>query len=281
MSPEGVKLTPAEMENYLQSRNRDVESLLVVFRMTLDKALIDEALKKSPNDPEVLLCALQISGKPEERLELIESFKRNDPDNGLGNCLAARVLMDQGRDQEAAVELSRSAGKSIDEYTIKGCQSAEEAFLSAGYSPLEAKTAALFGATSPALVQMAGTVPKKIDALRQQQEQAGNAADAQSLRDVQSQIGQALQQNGTTLNSIVGMAYERNAWSGLDSPDALTHLQQLDQRKEAMLERSKQVEQLRSDPQVPDSDWLLYLDRAKIFGEHAANDWLLQRYPGR
>jgi hypothetical protein len=281
MSPEGVKLTPEEMENYLGLRNRDVESLLVVFRMTLDKALVDEALEKAPNDPEVLLCALRISQKPEDRLKLIESFKQNDPGNGLGNCLAARALLDMGRDQEAIAELSQSAGKPIDSFLVKSCQSAEEAFLSAGYSPLESKAAALFGANSPELVKLAGPIWKKLETLRLGYESAGNDPDAQSLRDIQTRIGQSLQQNSTTLESVIGIAYEKNAWQGLDSPEALAHLQELALRKDAVVGRSKQMEELRKDAAVPDSDWLLYLDRVKIFGEHAANDWMLQKYPGR
>lgn len=280
-SGEGVKLTPAEMENYLSSRNRDVESLLVVFRMTLDKALIDEALEKAPNDPEVLLCALRLSSQPEERLKLIEDFKRNAPGNGIGNCLAARALMDLGRDQEAIAELSQSAGKPIDNFIVKSCQSVEEAFLSAGYSPLESKTAALFGANSPELLQLANPVWKKLESLRLGYESAGNAVDAQALRDLQTRIGHSLQQNSTAVESVIGIAYEKNAWKGLDSPEALAYLQELALRREAIVEKSQQVDELRKDAAVPESDWLLYLDRIKIFGEQAANDWMLQRHASR
>ncbi len=30
---------------------------------------------------------------------------------------------------------------------------------------------------------------------------------------------------------------------------------------------------------VPESDWLLYFDRAKLFGERAAMDWMLGKHP--
>jgi hypothetical protein len=41
----------------------------------------------------------------------------------------------------------------------------------------------------------------------------------------------------------------------------------------------KQVTELMKDPAVPESDWMLYFDRVKLFGETAANDWMLEKYP--
>jgi hypothetical protein len=36
---------------------------------------------------------------------------------------------------------------------------------------------------------------------------------------------------------------------------------------------------LMADGSVPESDWLLYFDRVRLFGENAANSWLLEKHP--
>ncbi len=83
------------------------------------------------------------------------------------------------------------------------------------------------------------------------------------------------------MDSLVGMTYERNAWSDIGSDDARAYLSALESRKDAMVNKSRQVEALMKDSSVPDSDWLFYMDRAKLFGEQAANDWMVQKHPGR
>jgi hypothetical protein len=176
-------------------------------------------------------------------------------------------------------ELLQSSGKPIEDFTVKGCQAAEEAYLSAGFSPVEAKMAALYGSTKPTLMQMATPVLKKLDEFRLSHEATGNVTEVQSLRDIQSDIGRGLQENGMIVDSLVGILYEKSAWKGIDSPEAAASLQEIERRRNALTESATRIAALMEGSTVPESEWLLYFDRAKLFGEKAANDWLLEKHP--
>lgn len=63
------------------------------------------------------------------------------------------------------------------------------------------------------------------------------------------------------------------------SEEAAARLEELAQQKQSLTDRSKQVTNLMKDPAVPEGDWLLYFDRVKLFGEAAANDWMLEKHP--
>lgn len=273
------KLTSHEIETYLQAQNRSAGALLAAFRMTQDNALLTEALEKFPNHPQVLFSALQVSEDPAKRLELLESFKRADPDNGIGNCLAARTLIDLGRDEEAITELLQSSGKPIKDFTEQSNQNFTEAYLSAGFSPLEAKVAGHAGSNTSWLLLMGDPVWKKLDETRRNYESSGNAAGVQSLRDIQSEIGRNLQQDGSMLDSMIGLTYEKKAWKGIDSPESAALLEDMNQRSNTLRELSQKFHSLVESPSVPESDWLLYFDRVKLFGEKAAVDWLLEKHP--
>jgi hypothetical protein len=210
---------------------------------------------------------------------LIESFKRADPDNGIANCLAARALFDLGKDEEAISELLKFSGKPIQDFTITSCQNVEEAYLTAGLSPAEAKIAALYGATKPALIQMAAPVLNKLDEMGRIYTKAGNTAELQALRDIQSEIGRSLQESGTIADSSVGLIFETNALKAINSPEAIARLEQLNQRKIAMNEAASRIDQLQNFSDIPESEWILYFDRVKLFGEQAANEWMIGRYP--
>lgn len=273
------KLTSQEIETYLQAQNRSADSLLAAFRCSQDKAFLTEALEKFPNDPQVLFSALQLFKDPAKQLELLESFKRADPGNGIANCLTARTLMDLGKDEEAVAELLQSSGKPLEDFTAQSCQNLTEAYLSAGFSPLEAKVGGHAGIVNSWLSQMGDSFWKKLDETRRNYESSGNVAGVQSLRDIQSEIGRSLQQDGSLLDSMVGLAYEKHAWKGIDSPESAAFLHDLNQRSNTLRERSQKFPALVESSSVPESDWLLYFDRAKLFGEKAAIDWLVEKHP--
>jgi hypothetical protein len=69
---------------------------------------------------------------PLKRLEILESLKRSDPENGMADCLTAYTLLDLGRGGEALANLSQAVGKPLSDYTVLSCQNDEEAYLAAG-----------------------------------------------------------------------------------------------------------------------------------------------------
>ncbi len=149
------KLTRDQIESYLEAQHRSAGALLAAFHLGRDDAFLREAMEKFPHNPQVLLASLVwFTREPAKRLEGLESLKRADPDNGIADGLAARTLFDFGKNDEALAALSQSVGKPIRDYTVLSSQNAEEAYLSAGFSPLEAKMAAFFQGSKSAILDM-------------------------------------------------------------------------------------------------------------------------------
>ncbi|MES2440551.1 MAG: hypothetical protein V4584_15905 [Verrucomicrobiota bacterium] len=273
------KLTRQEIDTYLEAQHRSAGSLLAAFRLIHDEALLREAMEKFPHDPQVQLASLQITGDPAKRLEILESFKLSNPGNGLGNGLAAQALLDLGKTEEAFAELSQSIGKPFDEMTLATSQNEEEAYLSAGFSPVEAKMAAMNELGRPLVINLR-KIADHLKALRGTYAAAGDDAAVQATRDIQTGLGLHLQSGGGIVDEMVGMVFENGALKGVDTPEARARLAELKLQNQSMVDKARKIPVLMENPAVPESDWLLYFDRAKLFGEKAANDWMLEKYPG-
>lgn len=272
-----TKLSPQEIDNYVKAQHRSMDSLLTAFRLSEDPAYLKEALANFPNHPQVLLCALHLDRDPAKRLALLEAFKRADPENGIGNCLAARALFDLGKNDEALAELLQSRGKPIRDYWMSSSQNDEEAYLSAGFSPIRAKMTSLFGTSMIELVQMR-MITEKLDELRSSYASAGDSDAVQSVREIQSELGNQLQKDPSFVGELVGIDLEKGALKGLDDPESIARLEEIDQKKKSLSEGIEKIDELMKNATVPESDWLLYLDRVKLFGEKAAMDWMLRKY---
>jgi hypothetical protein len=275
---EAPELSRQEIDSFLEASHRSAGSLLAAFRLSKDEAFLREAMEKFPHDPQVLLASLQLQHDSSKRLKILESLKRADPDNRLADCLSARLLFDLGKNDEALAALSQSAGTPIRDYTILSCQDVEEAYLAAGFSPLEAKMSSLSQSTKPHLIQMRNVM----DGLKKQRasdESAGNDAAVQSSRDIQMQMARELTKGPFILDSLVATVLEKGVLKEIDSPEARARIEEMELQQHSMRESSKQVDALMQNPSVPEADWLLYCDRVKLFGEKAANDWMLGKYP--
>ncbi len=276
---EFLKLTRDEIESLLSTRKRNADSLLSAYRLSGDDVYLTEALEKFPQDPHVLLTSLRLSNDPAENLETLEAFKLADPGNGIGNCLAAMALFDLGRGEEAFGELLRMSGKPIDDYTISSCQNDEEAYVAAGFSTIEGKITSLYSGTKPSLMKLGGPLVKNLDAMRETYEASGDTAGVESIRRIQSELGARLRNGSGVVDELIGIIHEKAALKGLESPEATDQLRQIEQRKAALVDASRSIPKLMENPAVPESDWISYFDRTKLFGEKAANGWILERYP--
>ena len=273
------ELSRQEIDDYLAAQLRTAGSLLAAYQLSKDEAYLKEALEKFPNSPQVLLCALQLAKDPAQRLEALEAFKRADPGNGLGNCLAARVLFDLGRNDEAFAELLQSRGKPIQAYTMNTFQDTEEAYLTAGFSSTEAKTAAACTcyATSPELIQL-NKFNKNLDALRAGYATAGDAAALQSVRDIQLEIASQLQEDPSIGGNLIGLMNEKNALKGMDDPESIARMEEIERQSKSLVANAMKVSTMIQNSPVPDDEWRLYFDRVKLFGEKSANEWILGKY---
>lgn len=273
-------LSAEEIADFVSSRNRSVDSLLSAFRLGGDQAYLKEAVERFPDHPQVLVTSLAYEQSPEQRLAILENLKRVDPGNGLGNCMTAAALVELGRKQEAMDEIQAAIGKPFGNFAMESALNDEEAYLASGVPSAQAKMMALFGLNNPHILKMRGLADGMRTMIADYQA-AGDGESAEALRAIQVELGQQLQGSGNGIDLLVGMLVEKKALEGVDSQEASARLEELARQKQSFTGRSEQVMSLVSDPAVPEGDWLLYFDRVKLFGESAANEWMLEKHPQR
>src|SRR5207245_11382376 len=136
------KLATGQVEPYLKANHRSASSLLAAYRTTGEPALLEEAMQKYPDDPQVAFeAAFKKDSSPEQRRQWIEAFKRSAAENALPNYLSALDYFKAGQADQAVQELIAASGKKqFQDYTLDRMQDDEEAYLEAGYPMAEAKT---------------------------------------------------------------------------------------------------------------------------------------------
>jgi hypothetical protein len=285
---EPPKLTPEQIGPYLEANRRSVESLLAASRTTGDKAFLQEAKEKYPNDPRVAFDAVwRWSGSPEERRQWLDTFKQSAPDNALPNYLSALDHFKSGQTDQAVQDLSAAAGKSqFQDYSLDFVQNAEEAYRSAGYPEAEAKTVAETSLLLPHLAPLK-ELGRNMSELADSYRQAGDEASAQATMQMVMNLGESLTEptpGHALITDLVGLAIERRMLTSLDpggvyGDSGLTvraQLDQLDQRRNDLKALARSGEQFFE--MMPDTDLISYLDRRKMFGEVAAMRWAADKY---
>ena len=145
--------TVDQFATYLERHQRSAPSLLAVWNLTKDKSLLGEALEKFPGDIHVVLQAFRHLDLPaEKKLALAAQLEQEHPQSPLGPILAGAHLAKDGRNAEAIGKLREAARREPLEIEIDAQKLAvQEALMSVGKTPLEAKVWGLFngGDVSP------------------------------------------------------------------------------------------------------------------------------------
>jgi len=282
------KLTAGQVEPYLKANGRNAASLLAAYRTTGDPVLLAEAMQKYPNDPQVAFeAAFKPDATAEERHQWLEALKNSDPGNALPNYLSALGYFKAGQTDQAVQELITASGKQpFHDYSSERDQSDEEAYLAAGYSVAEAKTTAAMQLLLPQLKELKELSENLVN-LSKSYQQAGDPASAQSALQLAANLGQRYGGSSpgeATISQLVGIAIERNALGAMDPTSAYgssgqtvqDRLNQLSQQRATLYELAQQTETLA--PTLSDQDWVVYKDRSKMFGEEAAERWLIGKY---
>jgi len=127
---------PAELprellDKYLAGKQRSAARLLAVSRITKDLSLLDEAKKKFPGEPQVLLdWVLRAAATPEEKKQALDDFRKAAPDNAIGDYLFALQQFEAG-DMDGAVQaLCQASLKPVAEpYLWDAVRDSEEAYI--------------------------------------------------------------------------------------------------------------------------------------------------------
>jgi len=284
----GKKLSLAQVEPYLEAKQRSADSLIAASQVTGDLTLLREALAKSPSDPKAAYAACfawKQEATPEEQRERLEAFKQSAPDNALADYLSAQAHFKSGHTAEAIGELIAASGKPrFQDYHSELGAGVEEAYQAAGLSPLEAVR--LAGAQPlPQLVELRG-LGQSLGELAQRYQQAGDAASAQAAVQLGVALGRQVGEpapGSTMIGELVGLAIERQTLeslaptspyddSGRSVRDRLGELAQERAARQALLRQSEDRLRNLSGP-----DLASYYDRLRTAGESEALRWVVSQ----
>jgi RNA polymerase sigma factor (sigma-70 family) len=281
-------LTVQQVAPYLEANRRNAASLLAAFRTTGNPELLDEAMQKYPDHPQVAFeAALRKDAPPAERRRWLDALKQSAPDNALANYLSATDYFKAGQTDQAVQELLGASSKhEFKDYALDRVQDDEEAYRAAGYSVAESKVVASMQLLLPQLVQIKDLSGSILD-LANSYSQAGDQASRQTMLQIAVNLGRRYSDPApgeTLISQLVGVAVERKALAAMDPAtpydDSGTTVQQrLDQLAEhrtSIKELNEKAEPLW--PSVAEQDWISYNSRSVAFGEEAALRWLVGKY---
>jgi RNA polymerase sigma factor (sigma-70 family) len=280
-------LTAEQLGPYLQANHRNAASLLAAYRTSKDPALLEEAKRNFPNDPQVAFeAAFEKGATPEERQQWLENWKKSDPDNSMANYLLARDYFKAGHPDQAIQELIAASGKgAYYDYTQARMQDDQDAYLAAGYSAAEAESISSMQLLLPQLAQVKDLGLSLAD-LANSYRQAGDETSAKATLQMAAQLGQRYGDTPgeTEISWLVGMAVEKIALNKMAPDDVYgsngqtvqDRLNQIAQQRQELNQLNQQLEPLL--PQLSDQDWISYKDRWRVFGEKAAVQWVISKY---
>lgn len=285
LSGGGLKLTAEQAEVYLQQNKRSAEALLAAARTTGNFGFVREAAEKFPNDSRVQLDLALRGETPEEKRKALDAFRQLARDNPLGDFLSALDHFKSGRTDDGVKDLLQANGKNrLQDYTLDHAQSAEEAFLSAGYGALESKAAGTFGVVLPHMAPLRELATQMAE-LQKQYTQAGDTASAQAVGQMGLNLGWQLEgQSGRMLiGELVGMAIEKK-FLAAQSPDApfgtegrtvRDRIVEMESHRQSIRELTPMTDLL---PRLPEREVIIYFDRMKLNGELDALRWLKSKH---
>jgi RNA polymerase sigma factor (sigma-70 family) len=286
-----AKLSLSQVAAYLDANQRSAASLLAAYRSTGDPALLEEAMQRFPDDPQVAFEAMHRKDlEPEQRRQWLDTLKRSDPENALPNYLSALDYFKSGQTDQAVQELIAASGKGrFEDYTLERTQNDEEAYLAAGFSVAEAKMIPAQQLLLPQLAQLKELSAHVVDLARSYRE-AGDGASADAALQLLASLGQrysTARPSEAEISQLVGIAVERIALSEMDpaSPygtrgQTVEHrLNQLAEQRQTLRDLNQQLEPLL--PMMTDQDWVSYKDRWRAFGEESALRWVIRKYGHR
>jgi len=285
------KLTADQIEAYLKANQRNAASLLAAFRNTGDSALLREAMQKYSNDSQVAFAAaINKDLAPQEQRQWLDAFEKLAPDNALANYLSANNYFNSGQTDQAVRELVAAAAKTqLQDYAVEDIQNVKEAYLDAGYSDTDAEAIALMqqsgGLPNPNLMGLRQLADNMVN-LANSYAQGGDMASAQATLQMVVTLGQAYLGLGekTAVTQMIGQNIEHVGLAAMDpsSPfdDAGQTVQDqiasIAQQRAAVMQLGQEFQGVQ--PMMTAQDWVNYTDRVMVFGQQAANQWIVSKF---
>lgn len=285
-----TKLTPEQIEHYVESRGRDALSLIVAAMLSEQRdEWLDEAAERFPNDPGVAAGMLLHRGGKAEAVEWIGRLKENDPGNSLGYLFAAKSALDGGNLDEALGELAALESTRLNDYSESWKSGFAAAYQSAGYQGLEAEW--LGWAQVPILTGEVSRLSNGIGAAMIAAEGRGDRVAAEALGRSGMKAAALVGGRGERdllINQLTSVSMERKLLHQLDAFEfvpgderlVLERLAEMDKRIDRIKYAIQGHKQLL--PTLTESELRQYTRRVQVEGELKAMEWLVAlRQAGR
>ncbi len=281
-------LTPQQISAYVTKNKGNAESLLAAWRASGDKAWLFEAAANFPNNPEVQYTVIAAQADPETQRAWIEAYKSTSPDNALAWYFSASEYLKVGDKARAVQELSEASRKpAFHSQLAATLQALEELNISSGRSADEAKVAAFQTCAQAPELPRLRDLAKGMKELLQEYRNQGDTASAESVTGMGLVLGAHLSDgyaSQTIINQLVGMSIEKMFLQQLDPAAtrdpfgrAVSEVSaRINDRQTALKEYSQLLQTLLAT--LEDSEWSIYLERVKLYGEESALAWLKSRH---
>ena len=285
-----AKLTPEQIEHYVESRGRDESSLIAAAMLGEDSdEWLDEAAERFPDDPGVAAVMLLYRGGKAEAGEWIERLKENDPGNSLGYLFAAKSALDSGNLDEALGELAALESTRLNDFGVSWRSDFTEAYRSAGYQGMEAEWLGMFQV--PVLTSEVSRLSASIGEAMIAAEGRGDRATAEALGRAGMKAAALVGGRGERdflINQLISVSMERKLLNQLDAFEfvpgderlVLERIAEMDER----IDRIKATIRSHSEllPTLTESELRQYTRRLQTDGELKAMEWLVaQRQAGQ
>lgn len=286
------QITIADLEAWLASKEGDPrsygEALVIAGLLTDNPEFVRKGIEADPKNGHLLFIGATLgSFSDEERLAMSKRLVDADPENGLAACAHASNLFRSGQ-TDAAIEILKSTAErpGTNDFMTETQLLMEEAYASAGLSPIAAKVGGTFNVQSPVYSEMlalTNSVKGTEDSLPPD--------EAANLRALTASMGQRLADHSrskSVLTHLTGIAVEKATLNGLPD-DALSPYNGLTvgQARESINAQQQQIREAIEN--TPDLDTLSndpellgrYIDRARLVGELEAIQWLQRETEGK
>ena len=290
-TPEFNRIALERGKKWLASRGRDAGSLVAMWDVSGEKALLKEASERFPDDPRVCLAMIQQAGKDSAKaIPWIERLIAAEPGNPEGYYLKAAALMN-ANDRAGALAALRTAATMNgprDNHLRERIMTVREGALASGAGTGDAAWLALAAAleTSTIYTPISAMGP----ALKQEIADAKAAGNEERMLEIAGLgLGLAARFNdtytGLIVDSLVASSLERMILNQLsDDTEIGTDGKTAGQMKQEAAARGEQLADYlkhngRSNALLessPDAVVAEFADRFLLHGEMEAGIWLTQ-----
>jgi tetratricopeptide (TPR) repeat protein len=221
--------TPENISRFLARHGETPVNLVAAFEKTRDRRLLERALELFPNNPVVLMAAIDAVphqeakvgekyGPDAERVALIERFKAADPNNPLPWIYSAQELFKSGQNAEAIAEIRAALDRpAFYTYSTERMDAAQRLYEDLGLHPVEAGLLAMAGLTLPHM-SAATQTSRMLMEWQKKAADSGDAAAADEALRLTYNLGRTFatpEASRTLIGQLVAISMERRALEAL------------------------------------------------------------------